>query len=85
MVTDEADRTARSRGLLPLTPGRALRALGRVLDSGATAVGVTRTDWSLFAPAFGAARRRRSSTASRRHASPRPVPPGRRTPPRSPR
>ncbi|MFF8568723.1 amino acid adenylation domain-containing protein [Streptomyces albidoflavus] len=58
MVTDEADRTARSRGLLPLTPGRALRALGRVLDSGATAVGVTRTDWSLFAPAFGAARRR---------------------------
>ncbi|MHC3455026.1 amino acid adenylation domain-containing protein [Streptomyces prasinus] len=58
MVTDEADRTARSRGLLPLAPGRALRALGGVLDAGRTAVGVTRTDWSLFAPAFGAARRR---------------------------
>ncbi|MEW1603865.1 amino acid adenylation domain-containing protein [Streptomyces sp. NPDC093808] len=58
MVTDEADRTARSRGLLPLAPGRALRALGRVLDAGRTAVGVTRTDWSLFAPAYGAARHR---------------------------
>ncbi|MGW7505497.1 amino acid adenylation domain-containing protein [Streptomyces albidoflavus] len=58
MVTDEADRTARSRGLLPLAPGRALRALGKVLDTGRTAVGVTRTDWSLFAPAYGAARHR---------------------------
>ncbi|MGC2999213.1 thioesterase domain-containing protein, partial [Streptomyces sp. G35A] len=35
-----------------------LRALGRVLDAGRTAVGVTRTDWSLFAPAYGAARHR---------------------------
>ncbi|MGC5408937.1 amino acid adenylation domain-containing protein [Streptomyces sp. DT225] len=58
MLNEEADRTARSRGLLPLAPHRALRALGRVLDAAGTAVGVTRTDWSLFAPAYGAARRR---------------------------
>lgn len=58
MVTDEAERTARSRGLLPLAPGRALRALGRVLDAGLTSVGVAHMDWSLFAPAYGAARRR---------------------------
>ncbi|MFE3590616.1 amino acid adenylation domain-containing protein [Streptomyces niveus] len=58
MVTDEAERTARSRGLLPLAPGRALRALARVLDAGLTSVGVAHMDWSLFAPAYGAARRR---------------------------
>ncbi|MFC8827313.1 amino acid adenylation domain-containing protein [Streptomyces sp. NPDC057137] len=58
MVTDEAERTARSRGLLPLAPARALRALGRVLDTGLTAVGIAHLDWSLFAPAYGAARRR---------------------------
>ncbi|MEU5809425.1 amino acid adenylation domain-containing protein [Streptomyces sp. NPDC047718] len=58
MVTAEAERTARSRGMLPLAPGRALRALGRVLDAGMASAGVAHMDWSLFAPAYGAARRR---------------------------
>ncbi|WP_212732759.1 type I polyketide synthase, partial [Streptomyces oceani] len=47
-----AEEQLRRRGLSPLPPREALRALGRVLSAGEGAVVVADVDWSRFAAAF---------------------------------
>ncbi|MFG3242565.1 amino acid adenylation domain-containing protein [Streptomyces sp. NPDC048157] len=58
MVSDEAERLARSRGLRSMAPGRALDALELALRAGTVALGVADIDWTKFAPAYRAARPR---------------------------
>ncbi|WP_327364780.1 non-ribosomal peptide synthetase/type I polyketide synthase [Streptomyces sp. NBC_01296] len=58
MVTAEAERAARSRGLRTVAPALALDALDLALGSGMVALGVADIDWAAFAPAYRAARPR---------------------------
>ncbi|MER6119400.1 amino acid adenylation domain-containing protein [Streptomyces sp. NPDC001743] len=58
MVSEEAERLARSRGLRSMAPGRALDALELALNTGTVALGVADIDWAKFAPAYRAARPR---------------------------
>ncbi|MGW0932759.1 amino acid adenylation domain-containing protein [Streptomyces sp. NPDC002644] len=58
MVSAEAERAARSRGLRSMAPTRALDALDLALRAGSVALGVADIDWSRFAPAYRAARPR---------------------------
>ncbi|MER5886569.1 amino acid adenylation domain-containing protein [Streptomyces sp. NPDC001941] len=59
MVSAEAERTARSRGLRSMPPARALDALDLALRGGtAAALGVADIEWAKFAPAYRAARPR---------------------------
>jgi aryl carrier-like protein len=53
-----AERELRRRGLLPMAPERAIRALEQALDHDETALAVADIDWTRFAPAFAAARGR---------------------------
>ncbi|MFE3553293.1 amino acid adenylation domain-containing protein [Streptomyces sp. NPDC059193] len=58
MVTAEAERAARSRGLRTMAPELALDALDIALGAGLPALGVADIDWTAFAPAYRAARPR---------------------------
>ncbi|MEU9144381.1 amino acid adenylation domain-containing protein [Streptomyces sp. NPDC048349] len=58
MVTAEAERAARSRGLRTMAPELALDALEIALGAGLAALGVADIDWTAFAPAYRAARPR---------------------------
>ncbi|MFJ5779711.1 amino acid adenylation domain-containing protein [Streptomyces sp. NPDC093094] len=58
MVSEEAEKAARARGLRSMPPVRALDALDLALRSGSTALGVADIDWTAFAPAYRAARPR---------------------------
>lgn len=58
MVTAEAERAARSRGLRTMAPELALDALDIALGAGLAALGVADIDWTAFAPAYRAARPR---------------------------
>ncbi|MFC3352358.1 type I polyketide synthase, partial [Streptomyces echinoruber] len=49
---DETQELLRRRGLLPLDPEAALRALARALELGDATVVVADVDWERFAPAF---------------------------------
>jgi acyl transferase domain-containing protein/acyl carrier protein len=52
MTDREGGRQLRRRGLQPVDPAAALRALGQVLDGGETQVTVAAVDWARFAPPF---------------------------------
>ncbi|MER5898246.1 type I polyketide synthase, partial [Streptomyces sp. NPDC001876] len=57
MATDpEADRSLRRRGLLPMDPALAVRALAAAVDGRESCVTVADMDWSVFAPAFTSSR-----------------------------
>ncbi|MFG2096154.1 type I polyketide synthase [Streptomyces sp. NPDC048612] len=56
MAAGEAAESLRRRGLRPLAPARAVRALGDALRQGDTCVTVADVDWARFLPAFTAAR-----------------------------
>ncbi|MEU0580177.1 amino acid adenylation domain-containing protein [Streptomyces griseoincarnatus] len=58
MVSEEAERAARARGLRSMQPARALDALDLALRSDSVALGVADIDWTAFAPAYRAARPR---------------------------
>ncbi|MEV6174972.1 amino acid adenylation domain-containing protein [Streptomyces sp. NPDC051954] len=58
MVSAEAEKAARSRGLRSMPPARALDALDLALRAGSVALGVADIDWTAFAPAYRAARPR---------------------------
>ncbi|MGQ5640569.1 MULTISPECIES: amino acid adenylation domain-containing protein [unclassified Streptomyces] len=58
MVSAEAEKAARSRGLRSMPPARALDALDVALRAGSVALGVADIDWARFAPAYRAARPR---------------------------
>ncbi|MEV5880465.1 amino acid adenylation domain-containing protein [Streptomyces sp. NPDC052101] len=58
MVSAEAEKAARSRGLRSMPPARALDALDLALRAGSVALGVADIDWARFAPAYRAARPR---------------------------
>ncbi|XXX82571.1 SDR family NAD(P)-dependent oxidoreductase [Sorangium sp. So ce134] len=56
MADDDAQAQFRRRGLFAMAPERAIAALQRALDDDETTLTVADFDWSLFAPAFAAAR-----------------------------
>src|SRR4051794_8835718 len=52
MTDREGGRQLQRRGLTPVDPALAVRALGQVLDGGETQVTVAEVDWARFAPPF---------------------------------
>ena len=49
MVGDELSKTMKSRGLTPMNPEHALMAMGRILATGISSVGIMDVDWTRFA------------------------------------
>ena len=58
MLSQEGDAQLRRRGVLAMDPQKALRGLEFALLGGRTSLGVFDLDWSVFAPAYNAARTR---------------------------
>ncbi|MGW8992876.1 type I polyketide synthase, partial [Streptomyces zhihengii] len=56
VVRGEAEQALRRRGLVPMDPAMAIRALARAVDGGESGVTVAAMDWSVFAPAFTSVR-----------------------------
>jgi acyl carrier protein len=52
MTDEQSAAHLRRRGLLPMGPALAVRALAQVLDGGETQVTVANVDWARFAPPF---------------------------------
>ncbi|MER5896823.1 type I polyketide synthase, partial [Streptomyces sp. NPDC001876] len=55
-VQGEAEQALRRRGLLPMDPALAVRALAAAVDGRESCVTVADMDWSVFAPAFTSSR-----------------------------
>ncbi|MER5898251.1 type I polyketide synthase, partial [Streptomyces sp. NPDC001876] len=55
-VRGEAEQALRRRGLLPMDPALAIRALAAAVDGRESCVTVADVDWPLFAPAFTSVR-----------------------------
>ncbi|MEC9464135.1 MAG: SDR family NAD(P)-dependent oxidoreductase, partial [Myxococcota bacterium] len=49
MVGDELSKAMKSRGLTPMNPEHALMAMGRILATGISSVGIMDVDWTRFA------------------------------------
>ncbi|WP_455713377.1 type I polyketide synthase, partial [Streptomyces zhihengii] len=56
VVRGEAEQALRRRGLIPMDPAMAIRALAQAVDGGESGVTVAAMDWSVFAPAFTSVR-----------------------------
>ncbi|MGW2119971.1 beta-ketoacyl synthase N-terminal-like domain-containing protein, partial [Streptomyces zhihengii] len=56
VVRGEAEQALRRRGLVPMDPAMAIRALAQAVDGGESGVTVAAMDWSVFAPAFTSVR-----------------------------